>query len=96
VIKILICLGMISFPLLAEQGQPAEQTQTIELRFSRNWNQLRMLIELVPEEDSPFHFGVWGIDRGTHLFELNFWGDRKLKHSGNCPCKKILENFADE
>ena len=55
--------------------------------FSNDWTTLYISTTLLPE-DSPFHFGAWGIEKGSHIFEISIFDTNKyFNHSKICPCE---------
>lgn len=63
--------------------------QTNPMWFSENFQTLYFQVHLVPEEDSPFHYGRWGRERGTHIYEVDFSDKTYIfTHSELCPCSE--------
>lgn len=89
---IFLSIAFLSFSLVASERK--FQCQFHEnVWFSDNWQKLYIEIILVPEEDDPFHWGVWGLERGTHIFEVEFFtSERKFIHSEDCPCSRQSYN----
>jgi hypothetical protein len=56
--------------------------------ISSDFQKIYFELNLVPEEDSPFHYAVWGQERGTHIFEAPFVIPYKFLHSDDCRCKQ--------
>lgn len=82
---ILTSIGLISHLNSEEHVWNSHKECTVW--FSNDWQKLYFFITLDPEEDSPFHYGIWGIDRGTHLFEISFFNTKRdFIHSTECPC----------
>lgn len=82
-----ICPLLLLLPIWISAHEPVGEFQETKVWFAEDWHRLYIEIVLVPEEDSPFHYGVWGYDRGTHLFEIGFLGDKSnISHSPDCLC----------
>lgn len=81
--KTLAMLSLILMPFLHCQAE----VQNNQMWVSEDWDYLYFKVTLVPEEDSPFHWGVWGLERGTHIFEAPFFiRPYTFSHSESCPC----------
>lgn len=64
-----------------------EPVKDAKVWFSYDWHTTYFEFSLDPEEDTPFHYGVWGLERGTHIFEMSLRDQtREFKHSEICPC----------
>lgn len=81
--KILAMLSLLLLPFMSCQSE----MQNSEIWLSEDWRVIYFKITLVPEEDSAFHWGVWGLERGNHVFEASFYERPFLfEHSEKCSC----------
>ena len=94
--KILALFTFVSsfcFSNLNHETYASNRVQINPMWFSEDFNTFFIKVVLVPEEDSPFHYGFWGNERGTHIYQVDFSNHNKeFKHSPTCNCSGYFKD----